>query len=54
MYEFNDKILNGNGLQGLTCGATSFWNLLGLRTCLQFGQPPCYHNKKCHVHLPSD
>ena len=32
MYKFNDKMLNGNGLQGLTCLAAPFWNLLGLRT----------------------
>ena len=37
MYKFNDNG-NGNGLQGLTCLATPFWNLLGLRACLQFGQ----------------
>ena len=30
MYKFNDKMSNGNGLQGLTCLAAPFWNLLGL------------------------
>ena len=28
MYKFIDKMSNGNGLQGLTCWAASFWNLL--------------------------
>ena len=41
---------NSNGLQGLTCWATSFWNLLGLRACLQFGQSPCNDNQECHIH----
>ena len=36
MYKFIDRMSNGNGLQGLTCWASSFWNLLGL----QFGQSP--------------
>ena len=42
----------GKGLQGLTCLAAPFWNLLGLRACLQIGQSPCNHNQECHVHLP--
>ena len=28
IYKFTDKMWNGNGLQGLTCWAASFWNLL--------------------------
>ena len=28
MHNFIDKMSNGNGLQGLTCWAASFWNLL--------------------------
>ena len=39
--KFNNKMSNGNGLQWLTCWAASFWNLLGLQACLQFGQSPC-------------
>ena len=41
MYKFIDKMSVGNGLQGLACRAASFWNLLGLQACLQFGQVPC-------------
>ena len=52
MYKFNDKMSNGNGLQGLTCLATLSWSLLGLRACLQLGQSPCNHNQECHVQLP--
>ena len=32
MYEFNDKISNGNGLQGLTCWAASFLELIGSKS----------------------
>ena len=55
MNKFIDKMSNGNGLQGLTCWAASFWNLLGLRACLQFGQSPCNpikNSQECHAHLP--
>ena len=42
---------NSKGLQGLTCWAASFWNLLGLRAaCLKFGQSLCSRNQECHVH----
>ena len=40
MYKFTDKMPDGNDLQVLTCWAASFWSLLGLRACLQFGQSP--------------
>ena len=52
MYKFIDKMSNGNVLQELTCWAASFWNLLGLRACLQFGQSPCHpikNSQECHV-----
>ena len=44
MYKFIGKMWNGSGLQGLTCWRASFWNLLGVRACLQFRvitESPC-------------
>ena len=43
---------NCNGLQGLTYGVASFWNILGLQACLQFAVITLWFNEECHVHLP--
>ena len=45
MNKFIDKMSNGNGLQGLTCWAASFWNLLGLRACLQLDNHPVIQSR---------
>ena len=45
MYKFIYKMSNGNGLQGLTCWAASFWNLLGLRACLQLDNHPVIQSR---------